>query len=421
MKLIYAGFDGLDVTFKGCIPLSAVEVLEGGKEAAQELKQRQYVEIGDFKGHVGPTGLRDGGYSFIVDTGDLGFTWFMSKSQRKENWGIRVSCKSATLAAFGFEQAVARMYDELDAIGATVLEESISRVDFAMDWRVSGDFRIDPDRFSMHGTTTLGQSGDEWNQAWRGQRCTGFTIGKMPGRQICIYDKRLEVVKKQKGHWWSIWDIDRDELDEAGDQIWRLEIRAGKKHLKEHWGITRWPDLRKALGDIFKDALVQVRYKSRAWEKNENVSRIDDDEFWCAAKDCITRDLSDWSSNATPGVIKQVMEDQQRQTITAQLVGLSANLAVLSGMDHDKIAVDLPAQIATLITDHVRGPKVKDFKRKMRKVTRRYEIIDRDGVVRGGPSDTRYGHSPNEVPGMVSGSPATAKSKRDQTAGECPR
>lgn len=82
MKLIYAGFDGLDVTFKGAIPLSAVDVLEAGKEAAQELKERQYVEIGGFKGHVGPTGLRDGGYSYIVDTGDLGFTWFISKSQR---------------------------------------------------------------------------------------------------------------------------------------------------------------------------------------------------------------------------------------------------------------------------------------------------------------------------------------------------
>jgi hypothetical protein len=78
MELIYAGFDGLDVTFMGCIP----DVLEAGKEAAQELKERQYVEIGGFKGHVGPTGLRDGGYSYIVDTGDLGFTWFISKSQR---------------------------------------------------------------------------------------------------------------------------------------------------------------------------------------------------------------------------------------------------------------------------------------------------------------------------------------------------
>lgn len=408
MKLIYAGFDGLDVTFKGFIPPKAVEALEAGKEASQELKQDQYVEIGEFKGHVGQAGLRAGGYSYIVDTGDLGFKWFMSKSQNRENWGIRVSCKSATLAAFGFEQTVARMYAELDAIGATVTDESIGRVDFAMDWRVPGDFRISPERFSMHGTTSSKRSGDEWEDAWQGQRCTGFTIGKMPGRQICIYDKRLEIIKRQKGYWWPIWDIDREELDSSGDRIWRIEIRAGKKHLFEQWACRRWEDLRRVLGDVFKDAMSQVRYKSRTWGEHENVSRIEDDEFWLAAKDCITRDLSDWSSNATPGVIKQVMEDQQRQTITAQLVGLSANLAVLTGMGEDEISADLPNQIATLITHHVRGPKAKDFKRKMRKVTRRYEIIDSDGVVRGGRSDTRYGQCPDKVPEVVSGSPEGA-------------
>lgn len=382
MKLLYAGFDGLDVTFKGRIPQSAIDILERGKEGAIEFKQPQLVEINKkaFCGYVGPTGLRDGGYSFIVDTGELGFKWFFSKSQRLENWGIRVSCRSATLAAYGFDETVNRMYAELDAIGATVLEEAIGRVDFAVDWRMPHDFRLDPSCFAMHGTSKSSTHNETMGEAWRSRRCTGITIGKMPGRQICIYDKRAEIVEKRKAHWWKIWGIDRDQLDASGEQVWRVEIRAGKDHLRKAFGIKTWGDLREKLGDVYQTALLRIRYKARNWKEDENTSRVPDSPLWDGVREKIAGDLFEWSSGAEPGVVKQVMIEQQRQTISAQIVGLSANLAVLTGMDPEQLH-GLPGRIAEMIAKHVEGMDVKEFRRKMHKVHRRYEFIDIDGVI----------------------------------------
>lgn len=382
MDLIYAGFDGLDVSFQGCIPLAAVDDLDDAKARAQQSKQPAYVEIGGFKGHVAETGAR-GGFAFCVDTGDLGFTWFFGTNQKTEKWNLRVSCKSATLAACGFEGTVARMYQELDAIGATVLKESISRVDFAMDWRVDGDFRLDPERFAMHGTTKAEMHGAEITHHWQARKCTGLNIGKMPGRQISIYDKRRDIVAKRKSEWWEIWGIDRDELEASGDQIYRIEVRAGKTHLKEQWGIRTWADLRDKLGDVYAHSMIRIRYKRDRWEEQENVTRIADDDWWCKAREIIKENLFEWSCGAEPGVVKQVMEDQQKQTIAAQMIGLSANFAVLSGLPESRLET-LPGLVAAMISQSFEGENIKEFCLKMNKVFRRYEIIDPDGVVRGG-------------------------------------
>ena len=382
MNLIYAGFDGLDVTFQGFLPRNAIEALETAKLSAQETKQPAFVEIGFFKGHVGEAGAK-GGFAYCVDTGKLGFTWFFGKSEKRDAWQIRVSCKSATLAARGFEGTLDAMYHELDVIGATVLAERIARVDYAMDWRVDGAFRLDPHRFTLHGTTKAQAHGAEIEHHWQKRTFTGLTIGKMPGRQICIYDKRKDIVAKRKAEWWEIWGIDREEFEGSGDQIFRIEVRAGKKHLKEQWGVNTWDDLRDRLGDIYQHALDRVCLKSRLWGEHENVTRIADDEWWQRARAVISKNLFEWISGAEPGVIKEVIEDQQRQMISAQMIGLSANLAVLSGLPEDRL-FELPGMIAAMLAENVKGEEAEKFKIRMKKVLRRYEIIDADGVIRGG-------------------------------------
>ncbi len=386
MDLLYAGFDGLDVTFQGCIPLAAVDDLDDAKARAQHSKQPAYVEIGGFKGHVAETGAK-GGFAFRVDTGDLGFIWFFASNQKKERWNIRVSCKSATLAACGFEGTVKRMYQELDAIGATVLQESIARVDFAMDWRLPEGFQLDPKKFALHGTTKAEMHGAEITEHWQSQKCTGMTIGKMPGRQVCIYDKRRDIVAKQKAEWWAIWDIDREEFDASGDQIYRIEVRAGKKYLKDRWGVTTWAHLYEKIGDIYAHTFERIRYKKSRWRKDQNVTRVRDNALWDAAKATIVNHLFDGISGAEPGVVKQVMEEQQRQIIASQMIGLSANLAVLSGVSESRLEA-LPGLVANMISQSFEGECIKEFRLKMTKVLRRYEIIDCDGVIRGGAGFT---------------------------------
>ena len=71
-------------------------------------------------------------------------------------------------------------------------------------------------------------------------------IGKMPGREVTVYDKRADLIAKGKPEWWTIYNDLRkadgkpvlDPTDRASSQIWRVEVRAGKDHLKDRWGIT---------------------------------------------------------------------------------------------------------------------------------------------------------------------------------------
>src|SRR4029077_1301274 len=91
----------------------------------------------------------------------------------------------------------------------------------------------------------------------RGRRLESVTIGKMPGRQIIVYDKRREVVEKRKLLWFRVWGIDPHD---TSVQVWRVEMRAGKKELKGRWQIRTFDDVDRAIGDVFLQALVDVRY-----------------------------------------------------------------------------------------------------------------------------------------------------------------
>ena len=110
-------------------------------------------------------------------------------------------------------------------------------------------------------------------------RTTSVTVGKMPNRQVIVYDKRAEVIARSKSYWWVIWN---DTLRRAGlpllqydtvrreagadptpvtvpyvensaphidatqpdiSRVWRIEFRAGKNRLKDTWGIRTWGQL----------------------------------------------------------------------------------------------------------------------------------------------------------------------------------
>jgi hypothetical protein len=80
---------------------------------------------------------------------------------------------------------------------------------------------------------------------------TSVTVDQMPRRQFIVYDKRSEVITQHKVHWWEIWNAGRrasclptlDPKDRIGSRVWRVELRAGKEHLKERWAISKWAEL----------------------------------------------------------------------------------------------------------------------------------------------------------------------------------
>ena len=150
IKLLRTGFDAMDVAFKGTLPRDTLEKLEEAREEAQKNQRPVLLHIGPAKipVHVHEHGKK-GGYRYRLDTGPEGEIWFIKNIDDAEQWNIFVSPRAFQLALRGLEGTIGNLFAQLDAMGATVVSESINRVDFAVDV-LAPDFELDPALFVAH-------------------------------------------------------------------------------------------------------------------------------------------------------------------------------------------------------------------------------------------------------------------------------
>ena len=114
---------------------------------------------------------------------------------------------------------------------------SIGRVDFAVDI-LAPEFDLEPEHFIMHARSRRKTFADLEQMQTHGPsgRFKSVTIGKQPGRQVIVYDKRKEVLSKRTVEWPIIWNRNLEKMglpeldlvDRAKSQVWRVELRMGK-------------------------------------------------------------------------------------------------------------------------------------------------------------------------------------------------
>ncbi|WP_028793196.1 hypothetical protein [Thalassobaculum salexigens] len=340
MKVIYSGFDNLDVAYQGQISEGFLECLEQAQQRAISAREPALIEYGGKRLHVTESGAR-GGYAFRCDTGPLGATWFFKRPNASDPWGIRISAKSLMLATYGLQGARERIEDTLKALGCllAVRPESIGRVDFAVDV-LAPDFDLHPDNFVMHSRSTRAdhREVEVVRSHGRSGRYTSVTVGKMPGRQVIVYDKRLEAFQKpEKKVWLEIW---RRSIGERGlppidfsdpltSTIWRIETRAGKSCLKDQHKVTTWEELTTAAPTIFEQALDRTRYCTPATDTNR--SRWPEHALWALARSEVAA-LDLQSVGPLPEeMVSDACRRAQLEIIDQQLVGLAATrLALVS-------------------------------------------------------------------------------------------
>jgi hypothetical protein len=236
---------------------------------------------------------------------------------------------------FGLKTIRHQLYDKLADLGAGAPQESIGRIDFAIDFQMPVAFELHPDRFVAHSRTVTSEhnypisptkiSPNEFHVIYSGRRASSVTVGKMPGRQIIVYDKRHEAIHKQKTFWFDIWGIDRKDFSDA---VWRVEIRAGKKHLK-NWNITTFADIGNQIGDLIFHAVKCVRYIIP--DSDENVTRLHLDRFWRAVHKEVESALSEHISGVLPGRILAGEREVIRQRYISQICSLIPGAMVASG------------------------------------------------------------------------------------------
>ena len=246
MKLLYAGFDTVDVALQGAFPAETIELLTKARETAAERQEAVLVSIGPAgeRMHVAASGLR-GGYAVRLDTGSLGEVLAFKANVDPHGWNGFASIRASTLAALGYHAAREQLFARLARMGFIVLAHSVNRIDYASDFLTPG-FVLRPEGFvahprvrkQLHWSAPNANDLNHPSAVLAGRRVEAMTIGKMPGRQIIVYDKRAEAVAHRKLFWFKAWKIDPAD---ATAEITRVEVRAGKKELKDHWHLRADP------------------------------------------------------------------------------------------------------------------------------------------------------------------------------------
>ncbi|WP_270729584.1 hypothetical protein [Shimia sp. Alg240-R146] len=225
------------------------------------------------------------------------------------------------------------------------------------------DFELNPENFVIHSHSNRGDyltHEDDRRSNGKSGRFTSVTVGKMPGRQVIVYDKRREVIDKKKPIWWDIWNANlrRDDLplldasDAATSRVWRIEIRAGKNLLKDRWQVRTWAQLDTMFGDIVAEALEKVRYCEPSDDGNR--ARWPNHALWDLVAATTDDDLMEMRSFVDPSGVKDVHRNEHIRLILAQVVGNATTLAALEGVSEIEL-IDymehVGARLATVVED----------------------------------------------------------------------
>ena len=150
MKLLYAGFDTVDVALQGAFPPETFEVLREARDRAAEGQQLVLVRIG-------PGGVANARRSerparrlcHFADTGPLGEVLAFKANTDPQEWNGFASIRASTLAAYGYHAARGQLFARLADLGFRVTGHSVNRIDYAADFFVPG-FELRLDGFTAH-------------------------------------------------------------------------------------------------------------------------------------------------------------------------------------------------------------------------------------------------------------------------------
>lgn len=339
MKPIYSGFDGLEFAIKVTISQELDEQLADAKAYAQENQSDLSTLFFGLGVTIRETGAR-GGYAYSMRENTTG-DWFFKRPNRNDPWGIRFSASSSALVLLGLEGIRLRAAEVLLSLGidAPIEAYALSRVDFAVDF-LAPDFAVCPDNFVLHSRTSR-KSIDKIEDIevnGRSGRTTSVTVGKMPGRQAIIYDKREEVLVKHKAEWAHVWGraingpeaspLDLSEREVS--QIWRVEVRAAKRHLKDVWQINSWASLYQMLPMVYETMLSDIRYCKPGCDKNR--SRWEDHEMWVSVREVVAANLFAHVPRLSSEEYVEVKRAQKLDELESQMLGLAVSTAAIKGV-----------------------------------------------------------------------------------------
>ena len=325
MHIIHQGFDGFDITVATNISSKLARELEIAKDQAAKSNSPKLVTINSLKYHVADHGLR-GGYAYSLDSGLLGYKLWVKKPNPNDIYGIGVSFAALPLAIYGLEHCYNKILEDLSVIGCKVtpMEVLVRRIDYAIDLKIE-NFFLEPMFFVHHSRIKRDQ-----NTEIRETSCAGRVIycrvGKIPNKQITIYDKRKDILDKNKPEWWKIWNtnLEKQNLpkitkENSKDMIWRFELRLGKEALRK-FNIKLVEDFFERGGSAFINLADTVRYTApTGLDKKRN--RWPDSPEWIFIRQKLSHGLKEMAGSLDEQSILKIKRDAHQKMLLSQIAG----------------------------------------------------------------------------------------------------
>lgn len=240
--------------------------------------------------------------------------------------------------------------------------ESIGRVDVACDI-LAPDFEANRDQIVAHAQTTVSElSKDLMQVVGRPGRVETITVGKNPQRQVVLYDKRAEALVHRRVYWWPVWDAALEEQglplldksDRSKSAVWRVELRAFKRHLKDTWHVSTWGDLRETLPEILRTTMQDVRYCQPSSDSNR--ARWRNHEIWDLARHAFNQDMEELSSMVDRAKLDLLIFNTTDDFLHNQIAALLVARAGLNAVPHHDLARFAASTLDTIAKDWKASP-----------------------------------------------------------------
>lgn len=335
--LIRSGFDTIELAYRASIPESFLIELARAKANAIEKRKAIPLVYNECEFLVEATGGQ-GGFSYRIDTGPFGAIWKFRGVESKDSWSTHVKIKSHSLATRGIDQSKLDCDNFLRFIGAHFDPDDarVGRADFAFDFYAPA-LEILPSEFVSHART---QKSEIIERIAIGDQTNYIRIGKLPGKQVCIYNKSGAINEKRDLIWTDILKSAAAEFgiqfDERTEDIWRIELRSGKKQIDKFLNPNRrWDLFDNQFQAIFKNITKSISW--RLPQNDQNKTRWPLNPFWIAIDSEITRMEFNRHFRVSREAIDTIKSEYLNQ-LTSQLDGLFLTLAANNGVN--KLSLD---------------------------------------------------------------------------------
>lgn len=338
--ILRSGFDTVELAYDAALPDAFLDVVEQGKTLAIQTRRSQFVAFKGAQFLVEPSGGQ-GGYAYRLSTGPFGADWkFRDRSSRaRDPWTTHVKLRAHGLATKGIIQAKAECDAFLARIGSRFDAENarVARADFAIDVFYPG-FVAQAHEFVSH--ARMGKN-ENIERNSRGDVCEYLRIGKMPGKQLCIYDKSKKISADRDLIWIDIFqkqfakESSRDDQAAILRNIWRFEFRAGRNFITDRIGLRRWDKFLALRREVFLPIANGISW--RAPSADTNRARWPFHPLWKCLQETLDSQVGNSAAcQINPGILKR-LRDEHILGLDAQLVGLTLTRAALEAVGADQI------------------------------------------------------------------------------------